>query len=437
MVKSLTPVGAAEQENDSLKQKLSAANKEILHLRSMSTPHMAGTDISRDGTVFAEELEDEIAEKTKQLAARDETIIGLQAQLAELSKTLSDTSTAANEEKKVGNAFKEGLEALELENKALVLDVEKLKAEVVRTQSELQKTQQTADAHQEALRRAQEAMASGDEGSAALREQLGADIARLESMLKQEQEEKNALAVQASSIKEVADANKSQLDATNTNLKDMRAAHGRSEAEVVSLKEQIAKFQDSITKKDNLLAILQEQVVKLASEQISKIDQSVVDATKAQREADMRALAEAQALADAASKADEAAAEAAATAAANAASAAVLGDVAVWEQYTDDTGRQYYFNTVTEETSWDRPPSSQLRSPTPGTGAVDAGGSSGSALVRVGNFVQYFDDANHPFWVNEVTGESQWELPPGAAEAMGSPAVAGDSATAGDYAIEL
>jgi hypothetical protein len=284
-------------------------------------------------------------------------------------------------------------------------------------------------------------MSAGDEGGAALRAQMEEERARLSGCVKTLEAEIALVTAQAQSNAQLAAAHKSQLDAVTQHLSDHKATLGRTDKEVVSLKEQVANFQDTIKKKDGVLAIMQEQLVKMASEQMSKIDQSVLDATQAQRDADMRALADAQASADAAAKADLDAAAAAAAAAA--ASAAQMPSASsAWVQYVDDAGRPYYFNSVSEETSWEAPPGFEdamhpgpaPATPTPGVG-VDAAESSGSALVRVGNHVQYFDDAGHPFWVNEVTGDSQWE-PPVGYQPSGSSG-RGDSAGVDGYAIEL
>jgi hypothetical protein len=436
VVRALTPVGAAEQENESLKMQLIVARGQIQQLKANEVASGGGDGGGSVGD-FREELEDELEEHKSLLAAKEEHVVTLQSQLAELDLQLSLSRTGLDQERKQGEAEKE---AMAQQGHTLAQELSQVREELEQATALAEKREAEVEVQQAALQKMQDAMSAGDEGGAALRAQMEEERVRLSNCVKTLEAEVALVTTQAQSNAQLAAAHKSQLDAVTQHLGDHKATLGRTDKEVASLKEQVASFQDTIKKKDGVLAIMQEQLVKMASEQMSKIDQSVLDATQAQRDADMRALADAQASADAAAKADL---DAAAVAAAAAASATQMpGASSSWVQYVDDAGRPYYFNSVSEETSWEAPPGFEgamhpgpaPATPTPGVG-VDAAGSSGSALVRVGNHVQYFDDAGHPFWVNEVTGDSQWE-PPAGYQPNGSSGP-GDSASVDGYAIEL
>ncbi|KAK6197949.1 uncharacterized protein RJT21DRAFT_122764 [Scheffersomyces amazonensis] len=86
-----------------------------------------------------------------------------------------------------------------------------------------------------------------------------------------------------------------------------------------------------------------------------------------------------------------------------------MGD---WEKVTDDEGRVYYFNSVTNETSWDVPEESK-------TEQVD--GTKESTEINNGTgWQQYTTDDGKVYYYNESTGETTWEIPVELAEAQES-----------------
>lgn len=46
-------------------------------------------------------------------------------------------------------------------------------------------------------------------------------------------------------------------------------------------------------------------------------------------------------------------------------------------------------------------------------GAGSYGGSGGGALVATGSWEQYYDDNGYPYWYDSTTGVSQYEAPAG------------------------
>lgn len=80
-----------------------------------------------------------------------------------------------------------------------------------------------------------------------------------------------------------------------------------------------------------------------------------------------------------------------------------------WVQYESDDGFPYWYNEATKESRWELPNAS----PAPSTPKPPA--SPVSPQVQSGNFQspwQYFEtDNGEPYWHNQATGESRWEDP--------------------------
>lgn len=75
------------------------------------------------------------------------------------------------------------------------------------------------------------------------------------------------------------------------------------------------------------------------------------------------------------------------------------------------TGLHYYANTVTRETSWQRPEELDIDIGSGRTRAASKGGRRGSAQKNA-QWVEHWDDAQSlPYFFNELTGESLWVLP--------------------------
>ena len=85
-----------------------------------------------------------------------------------------------------------------------------------------------------------------------------------------------------------------------------------------------------------------------------------------------------------------------------------------WQQLRDEQDNEYFYNSVTGASSWERP--TGVGAPTTMAGAI-------------GDWEQIMDESGQPYWLNTVTGVSQWEAP---AESVGVGAIGG-----GGYSIEL
>ena len=121
-----------------------------------------------------------------------------------------------------------------------------------------------------------------------------------------------------------------------------------------------------------------------------------------------------------------------------------------WMEAFDHDGYKYYYNTVTEESSWEKP-----------KGFIDVTAvddtyedeEEGQDVVRIGEWTQAITDDGHTYWVHELTGESTWDTPTEdtsdsllhshnpKGHSQSAPVLsqyAGNSkVTAGDYSIEL
>lgn len=96
-----------------------------------------------------------------------------------------------------------------------------------------------------------------------------------------------------------------------------------------------------------------------------------------------------------------------------------------WIEQVDEHGQTYYYNSLTGETSWTKPNQD---------GATLLSG--GDGVVMVGDWAQQFDENGQEYWVNQITGESAWEIPNDDNLSLNS----NDSlqrATAGNYTIDL
>ena len=90
------------------------------------------------------------------------------------------------------------------------------------------------------------------------------------------------------------------------------------------------------------------------------------------------------------------------------------------EKIDDSSGSVYYMNTLSGESSWERPTGSEME---PTEAAPDDGGM--QLLPLPPNWVEKLDDSNGAaYFSNTLTGEASWERPP-ASEAAATPADGG------------
>ena len=108
-----------------------------------------------------------------------------------------------------------------------------------------------------------------------------------------------------------------------------------------------------------------------------------------------------------------------------------VSQVGAWTEFFDEaSGSPYFWNEATNETSWERPPfytSSNGSGEGDGGETKDGAGSDGEdtravpskrgrRMSQIGAWAEYWDEASgSPYFVNEATGESSWETPPGMA----------------------
>lgn len=109
-----------------------------------------------------------------------------------------------------------------------------------------------------------------------------------------------------------------------------------------------------------------------------------------------------------------------------------------WARFVDENNYPYYHNEITGETSWERPEGfpehegdyehhedaaafcdlAHAGHHSSHDGSVSFHGENVEGEVRVGDWVQGHDsETGMPYWRNDISGESVWELPPDAHEA--------------------
>ena len=86
----------------------------------------------------------------------------------------------------------------------------------------------------------------------------------------------------------------------------------------------------------------------------------------------------------------------------------------VWiEQYDVTTGRTYYYNSETGVSEWEKPekisPEKQASKSSPARKVLP---DAPLELLRVGDWLQQFDADGHGYWLNVMTGASEWSIPP-------------------------
>ena len=373
-------------------------------------------------------LESSSTELTKE---RDDAIsrqVTLQDQLAIIEKELSDKTLFATELKASAGADVERAVQAQQIAEASVLELQ-----VALGTAEAKANAATREAA--AYKTASEATGDATTAEQALRTSLEQRSFELEKKIMELTQEKEKIVADAASAATTAAVKDSELVSLNARYEEARGGYTSATAQVAALSAQVQALQESLVQKDSVMNILQQQVVKMANDSVSKIDDAVLRAAEASREAEVAALAKAAADADAAAAAAVAGSggggESGNPMSPSGASISTAASGA-WSQYTDDNGNFYYHNSITNETAWELPSGVVANNSVNQTStAVDSSATAPGA--RIGDWVQYFDDAGHPFWVNEKTGESSWEAP----NSDGSIAGGGGGGGDGGYNIEL
>jgi hypothetical protein len=161
-----------------------------------------------------------------------------------------------------------------------------------------------------------------------------------------------------------------------------------------NMASEIEKLNIIIKQKDSVVAIMKEQLVKMATDSLKDIEKEHNKGNNVE-------------------------------------------EIDEWVETFDDNGAIYYLNNVTGESSWDFKSSIPKKVEAYNLSASSVSGD--SAITR-GDWVQHFDEASgKQYWVNQISGESQWELPSqnNVSNVNNDVSGGGSSASAGGYTIEL
>jgi putative methionine-R-sulfoxide reductase with GAF domain len=238
---------------------------------------------------------------------------------------------------------------------------------------------------------------------------------------------------------------------------------------IESLQQTILQLQSQLSEKDKLQTILQEQIVRLAGQNITNINSVMEEvsknnnsnnnnsssnrpvSTKIESSTSFIPTTATHLSSSKGNNVDEHLVDtpnnkiASGSIEANTATDVInqVEDAGEWVEQRDMLGRVYYYHEKTGESSWEDP-----RVPKPVVISENP------QPITKGDWLQQFDGDGNEYWLNQVTGESQWFLPndENALEAdedepmnmlqNNGPSIYDTnasqfSATAGDYTIEL
>jgi len=273
-----------------------------------------------------------------------------------------------------------------------------------------------ANAEMEALRGELTALKSASASAAAQLETKSQELAAL--LLEVEASNDAAAKQRAERVAEVDTLNAELLSAMTAATKaraDLEVAVSDKESAVAMmalLEEQLTSARGDVEQKDAVITILQEQLVKMAEEQLKGTDLSAL------RESLASSLAQVQQTVPRPStgpgKPPSSRVPTSAAPPAQPSAAAKEGDDAAadpasvaypWTELFDDAGNRYYFNQLTQESQWDAP------SPEAAALAEASMAESLASNVTHGDWVEAWTEEGQLYYIHQVTGESTWELP--------------------------
>lgn len=232
------------------------------------------------------------------------------------------------------------------------------------------------------------------------------------------------------------------------------------------LQQKLVEMEAKLADKDKIQAILQDQIVKLAGQNIQTIHTAIEEVTKPKVEEPVAPSSQdsqsAAPVVDMKQAEPVAATQPTVVALQAPKEPETLAEPAKsnpsseneWVQQEDDYGRIYFFNPATGQSSWEDP--TKASQTVPETSVKEESTKEPQPVLK-GDWLQQFDELGREYWVNQVTGQSEWVIPedtvtygaqaddedePMSMNPRGSPSIFDTnasqySATAGDYTIEL
>jgi len=321
-------------------------------------------------------LEQAMAEKkttVEALAERDQMVLELQLLIAKNGEELTGAANRVS-------VLESRIHDKDVELKASLSDHTELRsryenelkerdAQILEAQSTLSKVEPSAgetsndrikeveDERDRALASAQ----SKNELLSVLERSIGEKQSQIDTLMQQmnnlEEQKRKESGTALSKSEELTKLTESFDAKMSKKEKEFETAAYEMRAEIKGLKEDIEK-------KDSVLAILQDQLVNMATNDLQALNKPTESHQNAPNEFD---------------------------------------PTGVWSKYLDDGGNVYYHNNETNETTWDNPFDSSPNGP--------KSSSNGGAGLRKGDWTQFFDDNGREYWTNELTNESVWELP--------------------------
>ena len=421
--------------------------------RKVRGPSSGGHSSKHEAAAVAAATEATMAASAQEV---EELRAQLEAAMQASSFAAAEAKAAATEQQaKMGEAH---AHAASLEN-----DVSLLKTQIASLQAKVADAERLAQAAVDsAVDAAADGSAAASDGAASpalLAEHadriasLEADLAAAHAAVAQA-EKKRALAAEAAEADKRAALAAKSLDTEKTNAALIAATErctvlqaqaesltlanhtsaaqlAGTERQVASLHAEVEAAQVSLEQKESVIAILQTQLVKMAEDSISGLDLSalreslaasvakvarpstgtgaavsplaVPPATSGGQGAGLSQTPKPLARAPSGSRppTSHAAAEG---------GPAIEGGLIVceypWTELVDDEGTTYYFNSETQESSWD-PPGPALQGDSLSLAASDN-------VIRHGDWIEMYTEEGSVYYQNEINGETTWELPPDA-----------------------
>lgn len=277
------------------------------------------------------------------------------------------------------------------------------------------------------------------------------EVLRLQQSLDAVKAERDGLLTTLSAQQDQANSKREDLHAQLCARIDTQAAEAVEHAALLAdMQATVARLSAELEKKDKVQAILQDQVVRLAGQNLKDINAAIDSNSNASKpkEVEHAPTADVTPAKVVSPLPAEDAPASSPPLSISARSAPPIGSAkgsprapppatpsrsppqsqegslveGDWQQQVDELGQIYYYNNKTGESAWELPADSEAEAVA--SAVVDmpvvAAAADPDGEVMRGEWLQQFDELGREYWLNQTTGESAWEVPEDGNQPAGS-----------------